>query len=234
MLLNFHLFHKHLFHLQFPKRLFQIVIPLSTIIIGIIIEKIENIRGTKIIICLATIVILANSIWSYYAETVKLKGKELAFSGIITGDVLSSPGITDYVPKGVRPDYFDGRTPYYSSENISIYEGTYKKNGVNISCEINNQDDEGFIDFPLFAYKGYVCRDDNQNEYELGVGKNQRLRVYFTKTEEPLHISITYKIPWVYNILLILSFLSLIVLVIANNNFLARTKKVILHLLHID
>ena len=66
---------------------------------------------------------------------------------------------------------------------------------------------------------------DNQNEYELGVGKNQRLRVYFTKTEEPLHISITYKVPWVYKILLILSFLSLIVLVYANKRFLVRIKK---------
>ena len=219
-------------YIQFPKRLFQIVIPLSTIIIGIIIEKIENIRGTKIIICLATIVILANSIWSYHAETVKLKGKELAFSGIITGDVLSSPGITDYVPKGVRPDYFDGRTPYYSSEKISIEEGTYEKNGVNISCKVNNQEEEGFIDFPLFAYKGYVCVDDNQKEYKLGTGKNQRLRVHFPKTEKPVQINVTYKVPQVYKIILILSYVSLIVLIVKNKKFFKRTKKTISYFLH--
>lgn len=223
-------------YIQFPNRLFQIIIPLTVILLGIVIDRLENKVSniSKEIMLFVIVGILFSSIWSYKTEIYKIRGKEHAFSGSVIGDVLSFPAMKDYIPRGEGPDSFDGRTPYYSSENISIYEGTYKKNGVNISCEINNQDDEGFIDFPLFAYKGYVCRDDNQNEYELGVGKNQRLRVYFTKTEEPLHISITYKIPWAYNIFLILSFLSLIVLVIANKDFLARTKKVILNLLHID
>lgn len=214
-------------YIQFPNRLFQIIMPLTVILTGIVIERLDNEKSSisKGIMWFVIVGILISSIWSYTAEINKIGGKEHAFSEPVIGDVLSFPAMKDYIPRGEGPDSFDGRTPYYSSENISIYEGTYKKNGVNILCDVNNQDEEGFIDFPLFAYKGYVCRDDNQNEYELGVGKNQRLRVYFPKTDEQIHISITYKVPWVYNIFLILSFFSLIVLVIANKRFLVRIKK---------
>lgn len=213
--------------IQFPNRLFQVAIPLCCINIGIIYRNMLRRKGlrSKLLIGVVFATVALSSLWSYYDEIKEINSLPMVFSEKVMGDVLSFPGMTDYVPDGEDYDSYSGRSLYYSSDNVAISLESYEKRGTNISAEINCSEDGSYIDFPVFAYKGYVCRDANDNYLKTGIGENHRLRVFFDKTSKPLYIKIRYKVPALYYVFLIISYMSLFAVVTYNKEFLARIKK---------
>ncbi|MDO4187810.1 MAG: hypothetical protein Q4D29_02360 [Lachnospiraceae bacterium] len=211
-------------YIQYPDRMFQIIVPFTAILIGIMVERIkiriesretEKVRISRALLGVIVAMICITSVWAYIAEITVMKDKEKAFSDRIIGDVISFPGMTDYIPDGENHDsYSSGKTPYYSNESITINSETYKKNGINISCDVINSEGDNYIDFPLFFYNGYVCEDNLGNEYKVGLGEKHRLRVYFEKSSEPIHVNIKFNIPIIYSILLVFSNLFMVVLIV--------------------
>ena len=214
-------------YIQFPQRMLQIALPMCTLMVGMIVSDLsERSRFTYIIgMGVIIVTVLVSTITSYNSELVEMRKMGNSFSGKITGDVLSFPGMNDYVPDGENEESYSGRLPYYSSDNVSIEYNSYLKNGVNISCQVNCLEDNSYIDFPLFGYKGYVCQDTNGRKYKTGTGEHHRLRVFFDKSDAPIYINVDYKVPFIYYVLQLLSYASLFVLVTYNRAFLARTKK---------
>lgn len=214
-------------YIQYPSRLSQIAIPITTVMIGIMVcglEK-ESLAVARASILAVTAVICFLSIWSYKEELYKMSVMDNAFSGKLTGDVISFPGMNDYVPEGENESSYDGRTPYFSSDSITIDYDSYKKNGVNISGIVSSSEDGNYIDFPLFAYKGYECLDENGVEYKTGIGEHHRLRVFFDNIDSPSYINITYSVPLMYYILQLLSYATLFVIFTFNENFFGRVKE---------
>ena len=213
-------------YIQFGSRMLQFVLPLCIIIIGIAIAKLRNVntRITKVALSSVCLIVMCLSIYSYKSEIGAIKELPNSFSDKVTGDVFSFPGAVDYIPEGESEESYDGTLPVYSSDLVAIDAETYEKLGVNISCDVSCTD-SGYIDFPLFAYKGYRCTDLAGNEYKVGVGNHHRLRVFFEPTERVQFITIKYDVPKIYFVLQILSYASLFVLVKRNKSFLSRTKK---------
>lgn len=214
-------------YIQFPQRMLQIALPMSTVLLGIIVSKLVECKKSIYYVGMGCIFItLAFSTYkSYQSELAEMRIMGNAFTGKITGDVLSFPGMNDYVPDGENEESYSGRIPYYSSENINIEYDSYLKNGVNIVCQVNCSEDGNYIDFPLFGYKGYVCEDTTGRKYKTGIGEHHRLRVFFDESEVPIFISVNYKVPFIYFVLQLISYASLFALITYNRAFLARTKK---------
>lgn len=221
------LFKKTYGYIQFPNRLMQIITPLVAISLGIAYRNLRRNNNVSYKICMGILltIVCVSSVWSYKDELNELGTRGRAFTTKITGDVLSFPGMTDYVPEGEDVESYSGRTPYYSNENIAINEETYQKNGINIYSEIMCNEDDSYIDFPVFGYKGYVCEDLNGNVFRTGIGKNSRLRVYFDKSENPIRAKIYYHVPVMYYIMLFVSYFSMFIMITINRRFLGRTKE---------
>lgn len=213
-------------YVQFPNRMMQIITPLIAISIGIAYRNLKRNNNISYKVCMMLILstVAISSIWGYRDEIDEISTRGRAFSTRVMGDVLSFPGMTDYVPEGETFESFAGRTPYYSSDEITINEESYKKNGVNIEAEIICTKDDSYIDFPIFGYKGYVCENQNGQQLVTGIGEHSRLRVFFDKSDAPLYIKIYYKVPVIYYILLAVSYISLFIMTIINKRFLGRIK----------
>lgn len=214
-------------YIQYPQRMLQIAIPMGTVLLGIAMARLNGCSKmahmTGLAVSMALVIL--SMLFSYNSELTEMHVMGNSFSGKITGDVLSFPGMNDYVPDGENEESYSGRLPYYSSDNVSIEYNSYLKNGVNISCQVNCLEDNSYIDFPLFGYKGYVCQDTNGRKYKTGTGEHHRLRVFFDKSDAPIYINVDYKVPFIYYVLQLISYASLFVLVTYNKAFLARTKK---------
>lgn len=212
-------------YIQYSDRVLQVAIPVTVVVFGIIL-KICLDRGLKSQICVSIlcVILFAISVVSYTGEIKVIKSLRNSFDGKITGDVLSFPGMDDYVLDGENAESYSGRTPYISSDDVMINYDTYTKNGVDISCLVVCLEDGNYIDFPIFGYKGYVCTDENGNNYKVGVGEHHRLRVYVDGDTSPQALHIRYKVPFIYSFLQILSYVSIFILITFNRHFLSRTK----------
>lgn len=213
--------------IQFPNRLYQVAVPLCCITLGIIYRNILRRSGKqyKAFVLAIFAIVGISSIWSYVSEIRDTSSRELVFSEKIIGDVTSFPGMTDYVPDGENYDSYARRSLIFSDDKISVTDTSYEKQGTNILAEVNCAENNSYIDFPVFAYKGYICKDMNGNEYTTGIGENHRLRVFFEASDRPVYVKIRYKVPAIYFVLLIVSYMSLFAVVTYNTAFLARTKK---------
>lgn len=82
----------------------------------------------------------------------------------------------EYLPIGAESEYVKNNLVYDASEGIVITD--YQKNGTTINCSVTAGDIEGYIDFPLFCYKYYICRDNSTGELlDFSYGYNNMIRV---------------------------------------------------------
>lgn len=214
-------------YIQYPNRMMQVGLPMFIVVIGMVSARLINEKTifSKGLLSIILVSVAVISVWSYDNDMKAIKKQDIAFSGKVTGDVVSFPGMCDYAPIDENIESFSGKTPYYSSGDITIDEKSYEKNGVNVFAEVSAKGNGNYVDFPVFGYKGYKCVDEDGKEYKTGIGKHHRLRVYIDDTNgKAVFLKISYKVSWIYYILIVISYASLVAIVTMNRSFLGRIK----------
>lgn len=117
----------------------------------------------------------------------------------------------EYLPQGTDIEKIKERGEIVTSNNdIKI---KFNKTGLKVDVSYSDNSYENtYIEVPLLYYYGYHAIDNNGNEYEIGKGDNNVVRVYLTK--EKGNVKVYYKGTKIQKLSGIISMLSTIILVI--------------------
>ena len=123
-------------------------------------------------------------------------------------------GNTDYMhSKSVlweALNYYDGNL-IYEKDKIDITNLKKDLNALSFDYELK-EISEGKVVLPLFNFPGYVCRDENNDINEITENFNAQIEVTLTKSKGAVNVRFEGKKLW--NILDIVSFSSLMVLIL--------------------
>ena len=192
-------------YIQFPVRLYIIIMPTLSLITAISFERCSLFTGKKYYFILGLFMTL--SFINYTTICSEYDGSVKAITKSVLGDVFSTHSSDDYLPSGADSEWYNNPYPDYSSYDDSIVVSNYTKYGTRIFGTYTCTKAEQYLDFPLFYYKGYQCIDDNGNEIPLYIGTNNKIRILLEKTNPPIQFTIFYSVPTIYKILTIFSFL---------------------------
>lgn len=113
---------------------------------------------------------------------------------------------TDYIPAGADNDKINQDLLVSSGATLS----KYSKDANKVEFEYVSNNDNNYVDLPLYYYPGYVAKDTEGNHLQVGHGENARIRVYLDSLKKSEVISVFYEEPWLFRIAGIISCLTLV------------------------
>lgn len=168
--------------IQFPWRFLTMATLFSTVFICVALKEIteclsEGLRYIPTVLVMIsvalTVGVYCNSLMldkEYGNPLYIYEASELNFMQIYSAE---------YLPEGTDSTLLESNN-IVTTDNVEY--SNYMKNHLNISCYVSSIDENGYIEFPLLYYKGYVVSSDVSDEnLTVVAGENNVVRVELPK-----------------------------------------------------
>lgn len=191
--------------IQYFLRFHAIIAPAMAFTAAFAITTMKNQALRRIMLMIILVVCTIS-----YFSSIKTDGDVLyTFTGPIFGDIRLTSAATDYAPLGATEDWYSNNWPTFSSEE-DIHVSEYAKAGTRINMNYTCDSENQYMDFPLFYYKGYVIEDAKGNALPFSLTEHAKIRVPLEKTNTTKTVNIHYSVPFAGQLLLVVSFLTLL------------------------
>ena len=153
--------------------------------------------------------------WSVIGIVVATVGVIIPYQEYFGCDVLMDriTGYTEneqieYLPEGTQKDYYISNAGKVSDESV-IHCTDYIKNGSDVVFTYTSTADNGYVEVPLFYYKGYQAVDESNRLVSLEKGEKNRIRIWLQKSDTPSSIHIFFKVSPIYTIMTVVSLIAM-------------------------
>lgn len=204
------LFEKLICIIQFPWRFLIIAVLFSTVFICIALKELKNNLPTEQkYIPVAIMCIIIGLTAGVYCNSYMLdEERGVPFFAYDTNDLKFYTIYSgEYLPEGTEFDLLI-KDKVTVSENVTY--SNYVKDGSNINCYVSTRE-EGYIEFPLLHYKGYIAIDSATGvRQEVVSGFNNSVRVNLPTNYEG-EIKVSFEEPFYWRIAEIVTLISWII-----------------------
>ena len=204
---------------QFPWRYVGMSLLPLTLLLGVLSEKYEeyrenaddNIRNQLpsmgILEALCAVSALAVLFWytgSYFGVV-----SEVYYHDTAELDLATAVDGGEYRLEHIKLDQF---YPNYRTDGLNSF-APVSRDGFRYDVTVETGDSEGYVDFPVFAYRNYVARDDAGNKLTVTTGdENCMVRVIIPPSYSG-HIFLDYGSPWYWRLSEVISIIGLLCLI---------------------
>lgn len=193
--------------IQFPWRFLPIAQLFLSLLLCMLLVKIEEERRERVELALLVLLIVTTA--QMFSGVIQERSyvEKYDIAGIDSFSLVNG----EYVREGTNTKWFDGKSYAYHAEIIEDYtrQGKY----AIMKCETADGERDAWVEFPIINYKNYTAYGENGMRMNIVDGDNNVIRVMIPSGYNGV-VAVTYEIPLSYKVADICSLIAVVVLAI--------------------
>lgn len=193
--------------IQFPWRFLPIAQVFLSLLLCMLLVKIEEEKRERTELALLALLIVATA--QMFSGVIQERSyvEKYDIAGIDSFSLVNG----EYVREGTNTKWFDGKSYAYHAEIIKDYtkQGKY----AIMKCKTADGESDAWVEFPIINYKNYTAYGENGIHLNIVDGDNNVIRVMLPSGYSGV-VAVTYEIPLSYKVADICSLIAVVVIAI--------------------